>query len=47
MAEIDGRTEIGRATVERLHFNAPKQVAARKLWITYFGVPAGPTGNER
>lgn len=30
---IVGKTAIGRATVERLQFNAPRQLAARALWI--------------
>lgn len=31
--EILGQTEIGRATVERLRFNAALQVAARLVWM--------------
>ena len=31
--KIVGKTAIGRATVERLKFNSPRQLAARALWI--------------
>lgn len=30
---LEGRTAIGRATVERLQMNASMQVRARRLWI--------------
>ena len=42
-ARIDGRTEIGRATVSRLWMNARKQVDARWFWIARFGFPDGPS----
>ncbi len=32
--EVVGRTETGRATVERLRMNDPIQVTARLLWIS-------------
>jgi hypothetical protein len=43
-AKINGRTDIGRATVTRLRMNAPKQLEARSLWITLFGFPDDPPG---
>lgn len=30
---LEGRTTIGRATVERLEMNSPLQLRARELWI--------------
>lgn len=30
---IAGTTAIGRATLERLRINSPKQIAARRLWV--------------
>lgn len=33
--EIIGLTETGRASVERLRFNTPGQIAARLLWMTF------------
>ena len=30
---LEGRTPIGRATVERLEMNSPLQLRARELWI--------------
>jgi hypothetical protein len=32
-AEIIGRTPIGRATIERLRMNRPRQINARRRWI--------------
>lgn len=31
--QLEGKTSIGRATVERLEMNAPLQLRARALWI--------------
>jgi 5-methylcytosine-specific restriction endonuclease McrA len=36
-ATIQGQTSTGRATVERLQMNRPRQLAARRRWIQ-FGV---------
>ena len=41
-AEIVGRTEIGRATVERLGMNGPRQRQARRLWILLFAFARVP-----
>lgn len=30
---LEGRTQIGRATAERLEMNSPLQLRARELWI--------------
>jgi hypothetical protein len=39
-ARIEGRTDIGRATVARLRMNSRKHVEAREIWIAYFGFSA-------
>jgi hypothetical protein len=39
--QIQGRTPIGRATVERLRMNTPEQITARSLWVAL-----GIFGNE-
>jgi hypothetical protein len=38
--ELQGRTEIGRATIAQLRMNAPAQVAARLLWVRLGIYPA-------
>ena len=40
--EIVGRTDVGRATVSRLHMNNTQQRRARRIWIYLFGFPAEP-----
>jgi hypothetical protein len=40
--EIIGQTDVGRATVDRLRMNGPRQRRARRLWIYLFGFPADP-----
>ena len=32
-AALVGRTPVGRATIERLQMNRPRQIAARRRWI--------------
>ncbi|MFN8637134.1 MAG: HNH endonuclease [Chloroflexota bacterium] len=39
---LRGLTDIGRATIERLHLNGPRHLRARYLWAGLFGFPADP-----
>lgn len=39
---IQGRTEIGRTTVDRLHLNGPRHLRARNLCAGLFGFPDDP-----
>jgi hypothetical protein len=41
-AEIEGLTDVGRGTVERLRMNGPTQLAARRLWIYLVDFPNDP-----
>lgn len=41
-ARIEGRTEVGRATVVCLKMNSRKHVEARHVWIVLFGFPDDP-----
>ena len=41
-AEINGLTDIGRATVHRLRMNGPEQIRARRLWALFFAFPGDP-----
>jgi hypothetical protein len=41
-AMISGSTEVGRATVARLHLNDSQPLAARYLWIRLFAFPEEP-----
>jgi hypothetical protein len=41
-AAINGRTDIGRASVRRLRMNDRKALEARQFWILYFGFPGDP-----
>jgi hypothetical protein len=38
-ARIEGRTDIGRATVTRLRMNSQEHVGAREFWMLHFGFP--------
>jgi len=38
---IVGNTAIGRATIEKLRMNSPRQLAARQLWRTLRIFPGG------
>jgi HNH endonuclease len=38
--ELEGRTTIGRATIEQLRLNTEAQVAARQLWMRLAVYPA-------
>lgn len=46
-AQILGLTEIGRATVDRLHLNSREQIRARRLWAQLDAHQENPTNLDR
>jgi len=45
-AEIYGLTDIGRATVLRLHLNSPEQIRARRIWAQLPAYPEEPANPD-